>query len=293
MSQKNSSFFNIFQFNVIKLTKYCIINKSRRECLLKKLFIVLTAIVVLRLGSIAYLEIQQLDEPIFLAKDISLDNNALYISYITNRAQPHEIRDVVIDDLHLYPYQETDFNGFISSSNQSNVYVNGRVYSIHAVTFPFYKGMDFPDDTTATIHLKNGMQFEEKVTVSRPWIEQTILKNYFSSSSNDGTGNFSFITEQDVVLTNLTFEQLEDVTLAIDRVHVDIPIKAPIKIPKDTTVEISYKTQIGFYQDDRSEIIFHFLDEHNVPIEIPKGAYKNNPPTSEWIHQYVKERAKK
>ena len=263
---------------------------------MKKLFIVLAAIVVIRLGSIAYLETQQLDEPIFLAKDINLDNDALYISYITNRAQPHEISDVVINGHYFYPYQKTNFNGFISSSNQSSVYVSGRMYSIHTVTFPLNaieKDLDFSNSTNSTIHFKNGMQFEEKVTVSKHWVEQTVLKSYSSSSSSDGTGKFSYTTEQDAILTNLTFEQLEDVTLAINKEQVDLPLKAPITIPKDTSVEISYKTLIGFYQDDRSEIIFHFLDEHNVPIKISEGAYKNNPPTSEWIHQYVKERAKK
>ncbi len=263
---------------------------------MKKLYIVLAAIVVIRLGAIAFFETQLLDEPIILAQDIDLDNDELYISYITNRAKPHEISNVIINDRHFYPYQETNFNGFISSSNQSSVYVSGRLYSIHSVTFPLqseWNELDLSNQTTSTIHFADGIQLEEQVTVRRHWVEQTILNNYSSTSSSDGTGKSSYFTEQDVVLTNLTFEQLEEVNLVIDRVQVDLPIKAPITIPNESKIEISYKSQIGFYPNDRSEIIFYFLDEHNVPIEIPVGGYKNNPPTSEWIHQYVKERANK
>ena len=105
---------------------------------MKKLFIVLAAIVVIRLGSIAYLETKQLEDPIILAQDIHVDSDMLYISYITNRLQPHEILNVIINGHHFYPYQETNFNGFISSSNQSSEYVSGRMYSIHTVTFPLH-----------------------------------------------------------------------------------------------------------------------------------------------------------
>ena len=263
---------------------------------MKKLYVVLAAIIVIRLGAIAFFETQLLDEPIILAQDIDFDNDALYISYITNRTNPHEISSVIIDDRHFYPYQETDLFGFHSNSNQSSIYVSGRLYSIHSVTFPLqseWNELDLSNQTTSTIHFTDGIQFEEQFTPRRHWVDQTILDNYYSTSSSDGTGKSYYITEQDVVLTNLTFEQLEDLTLVIDRVQVDLPIKMPITIPNESRIEISYKSQIGFYPEDRSEIIFYFLDEHNVPIEIPVGGYKNNPPNSEWIDQYVKGRAKK
>ena len=105
---------------------------------MKKLYFILAGIFIIRLGSIVYLESQQLEEPIILAQDIHVDSNMLYISYITNRLQPHEISNVIMNGHHFYPYQETNFNGFISSSNQSSEYVSGRMYSIHTVTLPLH-----------------------------------------------------------------------------------------------------------------------------------------------------------
>ena len=263
---------------------------------MKKLFIVLAAIVVIRLGSIAYFETKQLEEPIILAQDIHVDSDLLYISYITNHVQPHEISNVIINGHHFYPYQETNYNGFISSSNQSSVYVSGRIYSIHTVTFPLHsmeEDLNFSDLTTSTIQFNDGIQLEEKVTVSKYSVEQTILTFNFSSSSNDGTGKDSYTTEQDAVLTNVTFDELEELTIEINREPVDLPIQAPISIPVNSLIEMNYKSQIGYYSHDRSKIVLSFLDENKVPIEIPFLEFKNNPPTSEWIDQYAKERAKK
>ena len=274
---------------------------------MKKLYFLLAGIFIIRLGSIVYFETQQLEEPIILAQDIHVHSDRLYISYITNRAQPHEISNVIINGHHFYPYQETNFSGFISSSNQSSEYVSGRMYSIHTVTFPLHsmgKDLNLSNLTTSTIQFKDGIQLEENVTkdgtqleedttVSKQWDEQMILRSNFSSNSNDGTGKVSYTTVQDVVLTNLTFEEIEHMTLAIGGEQVDLPIKEPITIPNDTIVEVSYKTLTGFYSEDYSVIFFSFLDKHNVPIEFSELAFKNNPPTSEWIVQYVKERAKK
>ena len=263
---------------------------------MKKLYFILAGIFIIRLGSIVYLESQQLEEPIILAQDIHVDSDMLYISYITNRLQPHEISNVIMNGHHFYPYQETNFNGFISSSNQSSEYVSGRMYSIHTVTFPLHlmeKDLNFSDLTTSTIQFNDGIQLEEKVTVSKYSVEQTILTFNFSSSSNDGTEKDSYTTEQDAVLTNVTFDELEELTIEINREPVELPIHAPISIPVNSLIEINYKSKIGYYAHDRSKIILSFLDENKVPIEFSNLAFKNNPPTSEWIDQYVKERAKK
>ena len=263
---------------------------------MKKLWFALLVIVVIRLGTIVFLETQLLDEPIILAQDVSLRNDALYVSFITNNAEPHEISHVEIGDTYLYPNQDTDFLGFVTGSTESNEYVRGRIYSVHAVTLPLNlesRELNFPKATTAIIHFTNGMQWEEPLKVGRSWVNQEILHESFSKISNDHTVEETYITEQDVILTNLDVGELEDVTLSINHEKVTLPLTTAITIPKDTLIELKYKTQVGLYPSDEYEIIFHLLDEKNVPIEIAIGNYKNNSPSSSWVHEMVKERGTK
>lgn len=262
---------------------------------MKKIWFALSVIVVIRLGTLVFLETQLLDEPIMLAQDVRLKNDALYVSYITNNAEPHEISYVEIGDTYLYPTQDNALFGSDTDSSQLNEYVRGRLYSIHAVTFPLSlenRDIYFPNVTTAIIHFTNGMKWEEPVTVSSSWVDQQILRENLltTSNNNNGTAKETYTTEQDVVLTKLDLGELEDVTLAINHEQVEVPLKAAITIPKDSLIEITFKAQIELYPFDQYEIIFHMLDENKVPIEISMGNYKNNPPSSSWIQEFVKER---
>lgn len=285
-------------FPFARITKYCILLyiKHSKGDSMKKIWFALSVIVVIRLGTLVFLEMQLLDEPIILAQDVRLKNDALYVSYITNNAKPHEISYVEIGDTYLYPTQDTDLFGINTNSSQLNEYVRGRIYSIHAVTFPLnleQRDIYFPNAATAIIHFTNGMKWEKPLTVSRPWVDQQILRESLLTTSNNGTEKETYTTEQDVVLTKLDFSELEDVTLAINHEQVELPLKSAITIPKDTLIEITFKAQIDLYPFDQYEIIFYMLDENKVPIEISMGNYKNNPPSSTWIHEFVKERGGK
>ena len=263
---------------------------------MKKIWIALSLIVVIRLVSLAFLEGKLLDEPIILAQDVSLRNDSLYVSYITNNVEPHEISHVEIGDTYLYPNQETDFLGFVTDSTESNEYVRGRIYSVHAVALPLNlenRELNFSNATTAIIHFKNGMQWEEPVTV-KPLVNQEILHETMTTISNDQTVKVRYTTEQDVILTKLDVGDLEDVTLAINQQQVALPLKTAIAIPKGAPINLAYKVvQPGYYSFDEYEIIFSLLDENNVPIEISMENYKNNPPSSSWVHEVVKERGTK
>jgi hypothetical protein len=262
---------------------------------MKKLWFALLVIVVIRLGTIVFLETQLLDEPIMLAQDVSLQNDALYVSFITNNAEPHEISHVEIGDTYLYPSHDSDRLGLVTDSSQTNEYVRGRIYSVHAVTLPLnleFREPNFPNTTTAIIHFKNGMQLEKPLKVGRPWVNHQILRESYMTTSPTETVERTYTTEQDVVLTKLDFGELEEGTLAINNKQVSLPLKEAVAISKDSTIEITYKQQLELHPFDQYEIIFYLLDENKVPIEISEGNYKNNPPTSSWIHQFVKERGK-
>lgn len=268
---------------------------------MKKIWIALSVIVVVRLGSIIYLETQLLDEPIILAQDASLKENALYVSYITNTVEPHEISHVEIGGTYFYPIQATDpfemvldFDSNQLTENEFE-YVRGRIYSIHAVKFPLEqenRDINFSKETSAIIHFKDGKQWEKPLKVGKPLMAYQILREERSVISNEDTVIDTYVTEQDIILTKVDVGELENVTLAINREQVEIPLKTAITIPKDTQIEISYKQQLDFYPSEQYEILLKLLDENNIPTEITVGSYKLNPPSSSWIREMVKERGK-
>ena len=73
---------------------------------MKKLFVILAVVGLIRIGSVLYYETKLLDEPIIIANEVNLDMNRIHLSYITNLMQPSEFQLIEIDGMQYYPQND-------------------------------------------------------------------------------------------------------------------------------------------------------------------------------------------
>lgn len=74
---------------------------------MKKLFIILAVVGLIRIGIALYYETKLLEEPIMIANEVNLDMNSIHLSYIMNLMQPSEFQSIEIDGMHYYPQEDS------------------------------------------------------------------------------------------------------------------------------------------------------------------------------------------
>ena len=263
---------------------------------MKKLFVILAVVGLVRIGSVLYYETKLLDEPIIIANEVNLDMNSIHLSYITNLMQPSEFQSIEIDGMHYYP--QNDFFMFYDSQQpiQTESYANYTYYSIFSPTIWLQM-----DDTTnhlttateGTVYFKDG--HKETITLNvRQRRELTQLDQIMSSGGTDGSSGRYRVVEP-FTLNDVTVveDKVELVSFQINQVEVPLPVETPIQLSPSDTIDIATTNGMARFDGEWRTIELSGLDKQGNELIIPLINSLNDRPSAEWVDEIVKERGNK
>lgn len=263
---------------------------------MKKLFIILAVVGLIRIGSALYYETKLLEEPIIIANEVNLDMNAIHLSYITNLMQPSEFQSIEIDGMHYYPQE--DFFMFSNSQQpiQLESYANYIYYSIFSPTI--WLQMDdtinqLTTSTEGTVHFKDGHTETIALNV-RQRKELTQLDQIMSSGGTDGSsGTYKVVepfTLNDVMVVE---DKVDVVSFQINNEEVALPLEAPIQLSPSDTIDVATTNGVALFEGEWFTIELSGLDKQGDELVIPLINNLNDLPSAEWVDEIVKERGNK
>ena len=263
---------------------------------MKKLFVILAVVGLLRIGSVLYYETKLLDEPIIIANEVNLDMNSIHLSYITNLMQPSEFQSIEIDGMQYYP-QNDFFMPFDSQQPiQIQSYVNYTYYSIFSPTIWLQM-----DDTThhlttateGTVYFKDGHTETIALNV-RQRRELTHLDQIMSSAGTDGSsGTYKVVEPFTLNSVTVPDEKVDLVSFQINYEEVPLPLELPIQLNPSDTIDVATTSGVALFEGEWSTIELSGVDKQGNELVIPLISNLNDRPSAEWVDEIVKERGNK
>lgn len=263
---------------------------------MKKLFIILAVVGLIRIGSALYYETRLLEEPIIIANEVNLEMNAIHLSYITNLMQPSEFQSIEIDGMHYYP-QEDSFM-FLNSQQpiQLESYANYTYYSIFSPTI--WLQMDDTDNhlvtaTEGVVYFKDG--HTETITLNvRQRKEVTQLHQIMSSSGSEGSA-LRYRVVEPFTLKSVTVvdDKVDLMGFQINQVEVPLPVELPIQLNPSDTIDVTTTNGVALFEGEWFTIELSGLDKQGDELVIPLINNLNDRPSEEWVDEIVKERGNK
>ena len=263
---------------------------------MKKLFIILAVVGLIRIGSALYYETKLLEEPIIIANEVNLDMNAIHLSYITNLMRPSEFQSIEIDDMHYYPQE--DFFMFSDSQQpiQTESYANYTYYSIFTPTI--WLQMDHTDNqlvtaTEGTVHFKDGHTETIDLNV-RQRDESTQLDQIMSSSGSEGSALRYRVTAP-FTLNDVTVveDNVDLMSFQINRVELSLPLEAPVQLSPSDTIDVVTTNGVARFLGEWFTVELSGVDKQGNELVIPIINNLNDRPSAEWVDEIVKERGNK
>lgn len=263
---------------------------------MKKLFIVLAVVGLIRIGSALYYETKLLEEPIIIAHEVNLEMNAIHLSYITNLIQPSEFQSIEIDGMHYYPQE--DFLMFPNSqqSIQLESYANYTYYSIFSPTI--WLQMDDATNhlttaTEGTVYFKDGHKETIALNV-RQRKESTQLDQVMGSGGTDGSsGTYKVIDPFTLNDVTVVENKVDLVSFQINNEEVTLPLELPMQLSLGDTIDVATTNGVALFEGEWFTIELSGLDKQGDELVIPLINNLNDRPSAEWVDEIVKERGNK
>ena len=264
---------------------------------MKKLFIILAVVGLVRIGSVLYYETKLLDEPIIIANEVNLGMNSIHLSYITNLMQPSEFQSIEIDGMQYYP--QNDFFMFYDSNQpiQTESYANYTYYSIFSPTIWIQTDDDrvnrLKTATEGTVYFKDG--HTETITLNvRQRDESTQLVQMLGSGGTDGSVHRYKVVEP-FTLNSVTVvdEKVELVSFRINQVDVPLPLELPIQLNPSDAIYVATTNGVARFDGELSTIELSGVDKQGNELVIPLIGSLYDRPSAEWVDEIVKERGNK
>lgn len=259
----------------------------------KKIWLILLVVVLVRLASMAYYETKLLEKPIIVASVYNEGFGVVYVGYITNRLQPVDVSHLEYEGGAYYsesPYDSgLSFGG--GEETRAERYQDYSYYALYTARIQMRQPgeeSEWADSKDATLYFMNN-DFQEIEIQTTPEPGHLFLSNPMSSSGTDGHESLH-IAEEDFELQEIVWdEQLDWASVALNRKTVEIPLQSPLEIKKGDRFEVSAKGSKARFLGDWGYVYFRGADYNGKPIEIPLMININQAPSSEWIEQRVKE----
>lgn len=262
---------------------------------MKKLFVILAIVGLIRIGSILYYESKRIEEPIIIGNEINLGMNLIYISYITNVMKPHELQSVEIDGMHYYP--QNDLGWFYDSQQpiQWGSYVNYTYYSIYSpsILIQVDDSQSLANVTEGMVYFKDG--YAETIPLNvRQQEEITGLEHRMSSAGTDGSeGHYKVLEPFMLEKITIVEDRVSLRSFKINNEEVPLPIKQPIQVNIDDTIYFATTNGVALFQGELFTIELSGVDQNNKEMIIPLSNNLNANPSKEWVDKMVKERENK
>jgi len=262
----------------------------------KKLFVILAVVGLIRVGSVLYYETKLLDEPIIIANEVNLDMNSIHLSYITNLMQPSEFQSIEIDGMQYYPQNDSFMFYDSQQPIQTESYANYTYYSIFSPTIWLQM-----DDTTnhlttateGTVYFKDG--HTETITLNvRQRRELTHLDQIMSSGGTDGSfGRYKVVEPFTLKSVTVPDDKVELVSFQINYEEVPLPLELPIQLNPSDTIDVATTNGVARFAWELSAIELSGVDKKGNELVIPLISSLNDLPSAEWVDEIVKERGNK
>lgn len=260
---------------------------------MKKLFVILAILGLIRIGNVFYYETKLLEEPIIITNEVNLEMNTIHLSYITNLMQPSEFQSIEIDGMHYYP-QDDSFMFYDSQQpTQMQSYVNYTYYSIFSPTISIEMDNGLVAATEGTVYFKDGHTETIALNVRQP-TEFTHLHQTSSSAGTTGTtGNYEVLEPFTLNSVTMVDDRADIVSFQINNVEVSLPLELPIQLSQNDTIYVATTDGMALFAGEWSTIELSGIDNHNKELVIPLIHNLNSPPSAEWVDKIVKERGNK
>ena len=263
---------------------------------MKKLFVILAVVGLIRVGSVLYYETKLLDEPIIIANEVNLDMNSIHLSYITNLMQPSEFQSIEIDGMQYYPQNDSFMFYDSQQPIQMESYANYTYYSIFSPTI--WIQMDDMDNrlttaTEGTVYFKDGPT--ETITLNvRQRRELTHLDQIMSSGGTDGSfGRYKVVEPFTLKSVTVPDDKVELVSFQINYEEVPLPLELPIQLNPSDTIDVATTNGVARFAWELSAIELSGVDKKGNELVIPLISSLNDLPSAEWVDEIVKERGNK
>ena len=262
------------------------INEESGEAV-KKLIVILTVILLLRIGSLIYFDSKLLEEPIVVAAVYDEGFGNLNIGYITNRLMPQE--------LHYFEYAGDEYypEGVFFSHGTSNahMYRNYKYQSLYSTTFNVrepQKKNQWRKPGEGRVYFTDGTSQAVTFDVN-PKVDVRFLTTIMSSGGTDGHEGI-YVAEKEFLLEEVDWnERIEGVSIALNRKSMELPLTTPISIAEGDRIEIRSTGGLALFLGDISYLFLRGKDSRGNAIELPIFLNMNEAPSSEWIDQRIAE----
>lgn len=262
---------------------------------MKKVFILLAIVGVVRIVVLLYYDTKLLEHPIVIALDADPSSSTMHVSYITNRTQPVQIQYIEAYGMQLYPHNESFFSPFFDlESQQPQSYADYSYYSIHTASMSMnLEEMDMNmgiDNGYAILYFDNGHR--ERVAVRlRDQGQQQLLEQTMSSVGTTGTEAI-YYARQPITIQELhvAYDRVKLKQVKFNNTEVSLPLEKAIKLDEGDSLYIATTDGVALYPFDFFTIELIGLDATNKPFTISVGNNLNEQPKKDWVMDVVKER---
>lgn len=262
---------------------------------MKKLWIVVGAILLLRLGSLGYADAKSLEQPIIVASELNPGMQQFYVSFITNRTQPHALNFAEIGDVPLSFAADTleqfGMNGMQQMTGQIQMETPYYVlYSATSEQLPPELLKEI-DGEMATVYFTDGSSQTILFNIQRDLIQEANPLDMIAGASGPDGSTDAFKALESFTIQSLKVdERVELKTFRINGQEVKVPLDDTIQVDKGDTVQIQVS--------DGTALFFGELATIEMEIQVSgrsshESAYLffnlNEVPSEKWINQKVKE----
>lgn len=265
---------------------------------MKKIWIVVGAILLFRLGSLSYADAKSLKQPIIVASELNPDMQQFYVSYITNRTQPHALNFAEIGNVPLNFASETfeqfGMNGMEQVTGQ--IQMETPYYVLYSATSEQLSPelVEEIDGEMATVYFTDGSSQAIPFSIQRDLIqEENPLDMLTGASGPDGSEDGFRALESFTIQSLKVDERIELKMFRVDGKEIEVPVESPIQVDEGDAVQVQVS--------DGTALFFGELATIEMKIQVSgksseESAYLffnlNEVPSEEWINQKVKEAKK-
>lgn len=257
----------------------------------KKLGIVLLAIVLIRLGSLVYYETKLLDEPIVVASDYNEPMGMLTVSYITNRLTPHNLAWVEIDGLAIGP---ESYNQDIFNNPQPSHAIKFADYTYHSIyysqMYPGYIDEGEPIEWSEEMTVVFSNNSRQQVAIDQKvWDERNFLSSSYSSSDSHQSIR-RYVVERSFELEEIQIEAGQQILeLKVNTDQITLPLEKSLLLKESDRVSLTTSNRNATYVVDWMHLYFLGRDEENRSIKIHLPNEIDTPPSGNWIKKRIEE----
>lgn len=262
---------------------------------MKKLWIVVGAILLIRLGSLGYADAKSLERPIIVASELNPALNQFYVSFITNRSQPHSINFVEIGNVPINfaadTFDQFGMTGIEQMTGQ--IQMETPYYVLYSATSEQLPPelVEEIDGETATIYFTDGSSETVPFSIQRDLIQKANPLDMVTGHSGPDGSRDGFKAQESFTIQSLKVdERIELKRLQVDGQEFKVPLDSPVQVDKGDVVQVQVSDGIALYFGELATI------EMEIRVsgkESEESAYLffnlNEVPSEKWINQKVKE----